>query len=96
MNDHNRHDKLTSDGDLAFITNCFIPMNRNNVLFMEQLRALWTALCLHNGVTHEILGDDYTAGLKAVEDALGRSDEKFERFMSELLILDEIGDGEDE
>lgn len=47
---HNRYDSLTSDGDFTFIVNCFIPMNRNNYLFPEQLRALWTALCFHHGV----------------------------------------------
>ena len=85
MSDHNRYDKLTSDGDYTFIVNCFIPLNRNNSRFLEQLRALWTALCFHHGVDSVTGGEDYARALRGIEDALGRSDGEFVNFMEELL-----------
>lgn len=89
---HNRYDELTSDGDFNFIVNCFIPMNRKNTLFPEQLRALWTALCLHHGVDG---GKEYDAAFAEIADAVGRHDAEFARFMSELLDLGEDDDEDD-
>ena len=93
MSDHNRYDKLTSDGDFTFIVNCFIPTNKNNRLFPEQLRALWTALCFHHGVDSVTGGAEYDKALRVIKDALGRSDDAFDKYMGVLLDLD---DGDDD
>ena len=50
MSDHNRADRITSDGDCAFLTNYFIPEYRNAPHYMKTVRALWTALCVHHGM----------------------------------------------
>ena len=95
MSDHNRYDKITSDGDFTFLINCFIPLNKNNTRFLEQLRALWTALCIHHGVDDITGGEDYAKGLQAVKDALNRQDEEFDRYMAELLDIDDDDEDDD-
>ena len=85
-----RDDLITSDGDYVFLTNFFIPGYRTAPHYMEAVRALWTALCLHHGVDRFMGGEAYSKAFRGVLDALGRSDAETVSFLEEYMdVFDE-------
>lgn len=84
-NAHLRDDLLTSDGDYVFLTNFFIPGYRPAPHYMENVRALWTSLCVLHGLNRDMGGKAYATAFEGVLTALGRSDEETVRYLEEYL-----------
>lgn len=85
MTNHNRDDIITSDGDYTFLVNFFIPNNRTAPHFMETVRSLWTALCVHHGVDSAMGGNGYKKAFDGVLRALGRADGTTREYLEEYL-----------